>query len=264
MHHVSAPVALPPAKAKAAALGAFEAACRDPAAADWQAVAYALAAALQPRRKATDDPGDSFAPWVDRPMSTYNSRMKSWDRHRIRVEFTDGEIIERGFISDPGKPINIGAGMRGAVDYWRGRQAARRGREIGRWMDFRERVAEPSGLFLSVPEVVSVQLVGSDVQWDPGAVNRGTAAYRAPDTSAEDEIARGLAQRERDAADSEAHFDRIHAIHRRMGLSGVPPRRQTTPRYPLPLGEFGRRIMGRALGSIAGVPVRDWRPKLAA
>lgn len=263
MHHIYTPVALPPAKAKSAALSAFDAACRDPAAADWQAVAYGLAAALQPRKRPTEDPGDGFAPWVDRPTPRYTSRMREWDRHRIRVEFADGEIIERGFSSDPGKPINIAAGMRGAIDYWRGRRA-KRGAAGNYYRDHADRVRAESGLEFEVPPVVSVQAIGSGLVWCPAAVNRATAAYRAPDHQHGAEIAAGLAQRERDAAAHGAHFDRIHAIHRRHGLSGVPPKRQAMPRYPLPIGELGRRIMAQALASIAGVPVRAWRPAIAA
>lgn len=117
---------------KADALSAYEAAVADPLSADWRAVAELLRASVPtPKAKA----GDAWADYaVECP-----GRKIVWPSPVIVATFADGEKVRMSFACLPGKPLNIGRGLRLAAAAWETRILCRLRRDGARLAD---RIAE--------------------------------------------------------------------------------------------------------------------------
>lgn len=150
---------LSPMKLKAIALASFEAALADPSA-DWKAVAEAMAAAMATKPKASTDP--------DAPPSWWRCDKFGKSAHKTVVEcvFTDGRTIRANVSTDPGKPYNVGRGVKIAVAFYRAKLQDER---------------------CAVPELKRVTCLDSGESFDAAECSRMTAAWREfqmpPDTT---------------------------------------------------------------------------------
>lgn len=118
MQHV-APNALRPVStttAKASAINAYDAACADPATADWRAVADLLRAALPASRaKAAPASVTGSAPrwWADWKLG------KVYSLDSLEVLFSDGVRVRCNIAQAPGKLPRIAAACRVAIAFYR-------------------------------------------------------------------------------------------------------------------------------------------------
>jgi hypothetical protein len=92
---------------KAKALAVYDAALSDPTA-DWRGVAEQLRGCLSSRKVVHQ------SEWADYPIDCLGRKIV-WPSPVIQVDFADGERVRMSFACLPGKPVNIGRGMRVAL-----------------------------------------------------------------------------------------------------------------------------------------------------
>jgi len=114
-HNHESFAALTPAKAKAAALSAFEAATADPAFADWRGLSLILGAALsaKPARRGGDDTPPAW--WADYPLP------RNYSRGVLLVRFADGQEVRANVHQAGTKPPRVFAACRVAFGFYRAR-----------------------------------------------------------------------------------------------------------------------------------------------
>jgi hypothetical protein len=93
--------------ARAKAISTYNAALSDPAA-DWRSIAELLRGCLRPQKSSIENW------WADYPVECPGRKIV-WPSPTIQVDFADGERVRMSFASLPGKPINIGRGLRVAL-----------------------------------------------------------------------------------------------------------------------------------------------------
>jgi hypothetical protein len=184
MQHVTDFPALPPAKAKAAALALFSSAATDPTP-DWRAVAFALHAAFVPKAKAAPViEADGFEPWED--YATTRAAMKKAMGGRVIVTFADGWSRSVNITRPAGKAWRIAAAVRFAITCWR--LAAIRlltGSDSALYHTRADGLETALDGLVACPPVASiVSDDGQDTEagalrWNPDTANRETADYRA-------------------------------------------------------------------------------------
>jgi hypothetical protein len=154
---------------KSLAILAYDNATADPDSANWRAVADILRLAIPATKaKAAEIPADSrFAPWADQEIPFSGGCKRFGKSPIIVVTFADGEIVRCPAVTLPGKPVNIGRGLRVAISFYQCRIAARHG---GRSDD---------SAIINVPDFVSIACETTATEYDPADCNARTAELRA-------------------------------------------------------------------------------------
>lgn len=197
---------------KALAILAYDNACSDPAGANWRAVSDILRLAIPATKaKPAEIPADPSRPaWADYDIPE-NATRKLGKSPIIVVAFADGETVRAPAVSLPGKPVNIGRGLRIAFAYYRARMAARHAGEMAAW----------SGC-VNVPALVSVACESDGFEYDAAECNAQTATFRTgefdPAALAAEAVARGLPTSADDGSLTVAEFVRASYIAARSRL----------------------------------------------
>ena len=151
---------------RSAAIAAFEAASEAPEYADWRGVAEILRAVVPtPKKKAA--PGST---WVDDPMPRAIKGKLQVPKPVLMVRFSDGRAVWATALTVAGKPVNWGRGVRQAIEFYRGRVV----KYCGGLADMKDR-----GRHVDVPEIETINLVGSNDTFDAAEANRMTEELRA-------------------------------------------------------------------------------------
>lgn len=98
---------MPKLTVKTKALAAYGAALNDPSA-DWRNIAGLLYGCLRPQKSRIENA------WADYPVECPGRKIV-WPSSVIQVDFADGERVRMSFACLPGKPVNIGRGLRVAI-----------------------------------------------------------------------------------------------------------------------------------------------------
>lgn len=172
---------------RALAILAYDNATADPAGANWRGVADLLRLVLPTAKvKAAEIlASDPLRPsWADYDIPQ-NATRKLGKSPIIVVTLADGETVRAPAVSLPGKPVNIGRGLRVAFAYYRARMAARHAGEMSAWSDC-----------VNVPAFVSIVCESTGAEYDAADCSVRTATARAgefdPATVAAEATARGL------------------------------------------------------------------------
>ncbi|MDI2074500.1 hypothetical protein [Bradyrhizobium sp. Mp27] len=112
---------------KTLAILAYDNACQDPGAANWRAVADLLRLAIPATKAApkasAEAPESRFAPWADYAIPQSANGRRLGKSPVLTVTFACGAVVRAPAVSLPGKPLNIGRGLRIAFAYYRARIA---------------------------------------------------------------------------------------------------------------------------------------------
>lgn len=158
---------------KAEAIAAYDAAKANEHGADWRNVAELLRAAL-----GTTSTRKAASGIADYPVNCPAKRVL-WPSPVIAVTYADGERVRMSFACLPGKPLNIGRGLRVAATAWefrmRSRYRAGAGERIAEYIANKADGKECSPVTLpTVPEIVAchVEVSGETVATiDPAECN---------------------------------------------------------------------------------------------
>ncbi len=201
---------------RALAILAHDNATADPDAANWRAVSDMLRMAM-PVAKAkvsAADPLSPFAPWADYEIPQNATGKRLGKSPIIVVTFADSEIVRAPAVSLPGKPINIGRGLRIAVAFYRGRLAARAGGN-----------SDTSDCIM-VPDLVSVVCESNGTEYDAADCTARTATKRAGTFNMAAVVAASLDRPERSTDDTLTRSEFVRASYRlaiaRMQLANMP------------------------------------------
>lgn len=148
------------------AILAYDNASADPAAANWRAVADILRLALPAVKAAKIPEADPTRPsWADYDIPQ-NATRKLGKSPILVVTFEGGEVVRCPAVSLPGKPVNIGRGLRVASAFYQCRIANRAG-ENSDW-----------SRCVNVPAFASVICETDGTEYDPAECSARTAESR--------------------------------------------------------------------------------------
>lgn len=157
---------------RALAVLAFENACADPDFSNWRAVAELLRLAIPATKAkataeavATDSP---FAPWSDQIIPQRTSSAKMGKSPVLVVTFADGETVRCPAVTMPGKPVNVGRGLRVAFAFYRARIAMKAAKALSDDSDC-----------VAVPDMLAVKCETNGTEYDPAECNANTMAQRS-------------------------------------------------------------------------------------
>jgi hypothetical protein len=154
---------------KATAVAAFELATATPDSADWRTVAELLRQFVN-----LPKPAEFKTFWAEYRFG------KRAVRTSIAVTFADGRTVRASVNSDPGKPFNIGRGVRVAIAFYRARIAALVGRPFMTHRSFNDAGAElpPWDAHVSVPDIARVERLDTGETVDAYECSTRTAELR--------------------------------------------------------------------------------------
>ncbi|MGY4224355.1 hypothetical protein ACVMIH_001716 [Bradyrhizobium sp. USDA 4503] len=154
---------------RALAILAYDNAKQDPDGANWQGIADLLRLSLpsaKAKAAAAETGADNGAPWSDYdiPASATKRLGKS---PIIVVTFFCGAVVRAPAVSLPGKPVNIGRGLRVAFAFYRARIA----REFGK-------ASAIGSDCVNVPAIVSAVCDATGAEYGADECNAKTAEFR--------------------------------------------------------------------------------------
>lgn len=225
---------------KALAILAYDNATAEPEGANWRAVADMLRLAIPATKaKAAEIAADSrFAPWEDHSIPVHGGAKKLGKSPVIVVMFEGGEIVRCPAVTLPGKPVNIGRGLRIAFAFYQCRMAGRFGGNSD-W-----------SRCIKIPAIVSVVCETSGTEYDAADCNAKTAELRAGSFDAEEIKAESLNYPETTDDGTLDRFDFQKASYRlavsRLRLSEMPEGADTRE-LTYQIEEFTLRIAGQTM-----------------
>ncbi|TAI67592.1 hypothetical protein [Bradyrhizobium sp. Leo170] len=155
------------------AILAYDNACAEPDSANWRAVADLLRLALPNAKAGSAAPkilepetDPRFAQWADYVIPQSVSAKRLGKSPVIVVTFADGETVRAPAVSLPGKPVNIGRGLRVAIAFYQCRIATR----CGGNSDY--------SACITVPEFVTVTCETTETEYDAAQCNAKSAKWR--------------------------------------------------------------------------------------
>ncbi len=174
---------------RALAILAHDNATAEPDGANWRAVADMLRLAVPSSKAAPKIPAAGldprFAPWADYDIPQSVSAKRLGRSPVLVVTFEGGEVVRCPAVSMPGKPVNIGRGLRVAFAFYQCRIANRAG-ELSQWSSC-----------VNVPAFLSVICETNETEYDAADCNARSAGWRLGTFDAEAVKAESLAYPER-------------------------------------------------------------------
>ncbi|KGT73709.1 hypothetical protein MA20_42950 [Bradyrhizobium japonicum] len=188
---------------KGLAILAYDNACQDPGAANWRAVADLLRLAIPATKAApkasAEAPESRFAPWADYAIPQSANGRRLGKSPVLTVTFACGAVVRAPAVSLPGKPLNIGRGLRIAFAY------------------YRARIARTAGAFSADSDIVTIPAIASiacdnGAEFDATDCSERTAEARRGtfDATALAAEAEAIPEKAPDGAVTRAEFWRVH------------------------------------------------------